>query len=77
MSERYSFITTSIRPCTCGFIPSNIRRVVGEGHDTLFWFDHWVGESLLRFKFPRLFDLALNKECKVEEMEREGWGEGG
>jgi len=56
---------------------SNIFGVVGDGRDTFFWLDHWVGESPLRFKFPRLFDLALNKECKVEEMEREGWGEGG
>jgi len=51
---------------------SNIRRVVGDGRDTLFWFDHWVGDSPLRFTFPRLFDLAVNKECKVVEMVREG-----
>ena len=43
----------------------NIRRVVGDGNNNLFWFDHWVGEPRLRLKFPRLFDLALNKECSV------------
>jgi hypothetical protein len=26
---------------------------------------------------PRLFDLAVNKECTVAEVESEGWGEGG
>jgi len=31
----------------------------------------------LRFKFPHLFYLAVDKECKVEEMWRLGWGEGG
>lgn len=36
----------------------------------------WAGTPL-RFRFPCLFDLAVNKECTVEEMAREGWGEGG
>ena len=31
----------------------------------------------MRFKYPRLFDLAVNKDCTVAEMEREGWEEGG
>jgi hypothetical protein len=50
---------------------------VGDGRNTFFWLDHWVGDSPLRFKFPRLFDLALNKECSVEEMVRIELGEGG
>jgi len=36
----------------------NIRRVIGHGRDTLFWYDKWIGDMLLRLKFPRLFDLA-------------------
>ena len=51
----------------------NVRRLVGDGRTTLFWFDHWIGETPLRFKFPRLFDLAINKECTVKEMESLGW----
>ena len=35
----------------------NIRRVVGDGTNTLFWHDNWVGGIPLRLKFPRLFDL--------------------
>ena len=31
----------------------------------------------MRFKFPRLFDLAINKDSTVEEMESLGWEEGG
>jgi len=46
---------------------------VGDGRDTLFWHDIWVGDIPLRLKFPRLFDLAVNKECTVEEMDRLGW----
>ena len=51
----------------------NVRRMVGDGRTTLFWFDHWVGEMPLRIKFSRLFDLAINKECMVEEMASLGW----
>jgi len=54
----------------------NIRWVVGDGLGTLFWYDHWVGESPLRFKYPRLFDVVY-KECTMAEMEREGWEDGG
>jgi len=31
----------------------------------------------LRFKFPQLFELALNKNKTVAEMKRERWDEGG
>jgi len=34
------------------WLEGNIRRVVGDGNSALFWFDHWVGETPLRFKFP-------------------------
>jgi hypothetical protein len=51
----------------------NIRRVVGDGRDTFFWYDTWVGDVPLRLKYPRLFDLAMNKECKVADMGRLGW----
>jgi hypothetical protein len=50
----------------------NTRRVVGDGNNTLFWSDNWVGETPLCIKFPRLFDVAVNKECSVGEMARLG-----
>jgi len=52
----------------------NIRRVVRDGRDTLFWYDRSIGDLPLRLKFPRLFDLAVEKECSVGEMEGRGWG---
>jgi len=55
----------------------NVRRVIGDGRDTLFWYDTWVGKLPLSVRYPRLFDLAVVKECTVEEMWRLGWGEGG
>jgi len=36
-----------------------------------------VAEIPLKIKFPRLFELAVNKECRVEEMWSMGWGDGG
>jgi len=44
------------------------------GRDTLFWYDKWVGDIPLRIKFLRLFDLAVEKDAKVELMGRRGLG---
>jgi len=55
----------------------NTRRVAGDGHNTLFWFDNWVGERPLSLKFPRLFNLAVNKECSVAKMASLGLAVGG
>jgi len=51
----------------------NICRVVGDGRDTYFWYDTWLGDVPLRLKYPRLFDLTMDKECKVADMGRMGW----
>jgi len=51
----------------------NVRMVVGDGRNTLFWYDTWIGDTPLWLKFPRLFELAVEKESKVEEMRRLGW----
>lgn len=42
-------------------------KLVGDGNDK------WVRYILLRIKFPRLFDLAVEKDCTVELMGRRGW----
>ncbi|XP_024628914.1 uncharacterized protein [Medicago truncatula] len=55
----------------------NIRRVVRDGRNTLFWYDRWIGDVPLRLKFPRLFNLAVEKECSVGEMVGRGLGSDG
>ena len=52
---------------------NNTRKVVGDGRSTLFWHDIWVGEVPVKFKFPRIFDLSVHKECSVEMMRRMVW----
>ncbi|KAL6564833.1 hypothetical protein OROMI_016283 [Orobanche minor] len=56
-------------------------RVAGNGLKTSFWEDRWAGESTLRARFPRLYELSLDKESSVHEagvwIDREWWwGEG-
>jgi hypothetical protein len=55
----------------------NIRRVIGNGRNTLFWTDNWLGGVPLKIQFSRLYELAVHKECSVEDMARAGWEEGG
>ncbi|GJT81938.1 hypothetical protein Tco_1056280 [Tanacetum coccineum] len=51
-----------------GFIPhSSILRRVNNGTSTRFWHDTWTGTSSLKHQYPRLFHLALNKDCLVRD----------
>jgi len=40
----------------------SVQRVVGNGENTLFWSDVWVGEVSFRVRYPRLYDLPMHKE---------------
>jgi len=53
----------------------NTRKVVGDGRDTFFWYDRWIGDVSLRVKFPRLFELAVEKESTVVDMWSLSWEE--
>ena len=55
----------------------NTRRVVGNGRNTFFWTDNWLGGSPLRLQFSCLYELSVHKEYSVEDMARLRWKEGG
>ena len=40
-------------------------RKTGDGNDTFFWLDRWVGGIPLKKLFPDLFDLEVNKNCTI------------
>lgn len=46
----------------------NISREVGNGVSTWFWYDKWVGNTDLKEKYRRLYQLSVNKEGKVADM---------
>jgi len=52
----------------------NVGREVGDGAQTLFWWDPWIDGLVLKNSFSRLFDLATNKMATVAEMYSLGWG---
>ncbi|GAU12254.1 hypothetical protein TSUD_02210 [Trifolium subterraneum] len=54
-----------------------IDRRVGDGADTLFWSDPWLGGIPLCVRYRRLFDLATKQSISVAEMCALGWEEGG
>ena len=53
---------------------SSFSKNLGDGGDTLFWEDRWVGGIRLRERFPRLFQLDRHKEARV--VDRGRWCEG-
>ena len=60
-----------------GWFAGRMSRKVGDGLQTFFWFDRWVGDVPLRKRFPRLFNLSSDKLITVGKMFRLGWEEGG
>ncbi|KAL4592856.1 hypothetical protein LXL04_005863 [Taraxacum kok-saghyz] len=51
-----------------GVIPEDTwKRCVGNGRETRFWDDCWVGHRPLRMVFPRLGILDANQNCLVAD----------
>ncbi|GKD20976.1 hypothetical protein Tco_1222679, partial [Tanacetum coccineum] len=46
---------------------SYARRKIGNGADSMFWEDLWIGETTLRIQYPRLYSLELHKDINVAE----------
>ncbi|MCI80767.1 hypothetical protein A2U01_0102038, partial [Trifolium medium] len=40
---------------TSYWFSNGVAKMVGNGHMTSFWFDHWLGGAPLRTLFQRLF----------------------
>ena len=51
--------------------------MLGDGSNTYFWFDRWVGDVPFCTRFARLFDLTMNKLSTVVDMCALGWEDGG
>ena len=46
---------------------------MGDGADTFFWHDSWLGGVPMGMHFRRLFELAVDKSCTVSPMSALGW----
>ena len=57
-----------------GIVDNGIRNLVGDGQNTLFWEDLWVGEQRLKQRFPRLFLMSLQKSSTIADY---GFWDGG
>jgi len=42
-----------------------VVRKVGNGENTRFWLDHWVGNEALCLTYPRLFLISSQKDATV------------
>jgi hypothetical protein len=45
-----------------------VVRRLGNGRQTRFWRDVWIGDAPLCIKFPRLFSISLQKDASVGEL---------
>ena len=45
-----------------------VRCAVGNGRDTYFWEDQWVGDGTLSTAFPHLYHLSSLKNCSISDF---------
>ena len=51
----------------------NCQFVVGLGNRVRFWQDGWYEDQPFKLAFPRLYDIAIDKEVSVEaSLSRQG-----
>ncbi|KAL8530201.1 hypothetical protein ACS0TY_007312 [Phlomoides rotata] len=55
-------------------LKEELVRKVGNGKNTFFWWDWWVGDRRLKDMFPRLFNCSVLKQTKISEAG--SWVEG-
>ena len=56
-------------------IRTHSRFIIGDGTRVKFWKDLWCGNQSLKYAFPNLFNLAVNKDgWVVEAWEEDGVG---
>jgi len=56
------------REATGDWFSNGATRVIGNGRSTQFWHDLWCGPTLLRDRFPRLFQLSFQVDGRVGDL---------
>ena len=56
-----------------GVIRNGIRSSLGDGNNTWFWEDQWIGEVKLMDKYPRIYSVSMQKRNPISEC---GVGDG-
>jgi hypothetical protein len=51
---------------------TEVVRKVGNGENTRFWLDHWVGNEALCLTYPRLFLISSQKDATGREVWMDG-----
>nr|GEZ89375.1 RNA-directed DNA polymerase, eukaryota, reverse transcriptase zinc-binding domain protein [Tanacetum cinerariifolium] len=50
------------------------KKKLGDGCDTQFWIENWIGDQTLKFMLHRLFALETNTLISMAERKRQGIG---
>jgi hypothetical protein len=51
-----------------GWFINAIGKKIGNGNSTSFWDEVWIGDQALRYRFPRLFGISLQRDEVIGRM---------
>jgi len=60
-----------------GWFGECVSKKLGDGSDTLFWFDKWEESTTLCVRYPPLFALSENKFITMVNLFARGFEQGG
>ncbi|GJX99377.1 RNA-directed DNA polymerase, eukaryota [Tanacetum coccineum] len=50
------------------------KKVIGNGYNSSFWHEKWLGEECFKVRLNRLFNLELNKDVSVgQKLQNSNW----
>jgi hypothetical protein len=53
-----------------GWFSQMVCKKVGNGNNTYFWKDVWIGDQSLDLRFSRLFGISVQKDCLIRDVGR-------
>ncbi|XP_015950345.1 uncharacterized protein LOC107475226 [Arachis duranensis] len=50
-----------------GVFREGLQLIIGNGNRTSFWHSGWINGGALKDRFPKLFSVALDKDCHISD----------
>ncbi|XP_057448644.1 uncharacterized protein LOC130740150 [Lotus japonicus] len=64
----FELVYVGIEKGISDWFDTKIYRTVGEGNAAKFWSEAWFNQEKLLIKFPRLYNITIQRDCCIREV---------